>query len=127
MLSLCAEPTDEHGHGCCGVSFTDQKISDKAMKRWTKKEIKWLKANAHLGEPGLAKALGLDQAIIRSVLRNHQIRTGNKSQFQKGMNPWNAGLHIRMSPKSEFKKGMLPANTLHDGAITVRTDKSGIK
>lgn len=93
-----------------------------SMKHWTKAELQWLRNNAHLGEPGLAKALGIDQKKIRTVLRNHRIRTGNVTQFKKGMNPWNAGRHVRMSPKSEFKKGLVPANTLQDGAITIRTD-----
>jgi len=51
------------------------------------------------------------------------------TRFAKGLNPWNAGrTDIRVSPKSEFKKGHLPANTLFDGAISIRKDtKTGRK
>lgn len=94
-----------------------------SIKHWTKKELDWLRANAHLGEPGLAKALGINQEKIRAVLRNHKIRTGNPSRFQKGMNPWNAGKKIRMSPASEFKKGMQPHNTKYNGYIGIRYEK----
>jgi hypothetical protein len=96
-----------------------------AIKHWTAAEIQWLRKHAHLGEPGLALALNIDKKKIRTVLRNHRIRTGNKTRFHKGQNPWNAGRHVRMSPKSEFKKGQLPKNTLYDGAIRTRRDKTG--
>ncbi len=50
---------------------------------------------------------------------------GKKSRFNKGHEPHNQGkTGIRVSPKSEYKKGNLPSNTLYDGAITVRNDRS---
>jgi len=93
-----------------------------AIKHWTKEELQWLRDNAHLGQQGLAQALNMPLSKIETALNNHKILTGNNTKFAKGQNPWNAGRHVRMSPKSEFKKGLVPANTLHDGAITTRTD-----
>lgn len=47
----------------------------------------------------------------------------NAGSFKKGHNPWNAGnTGISVSPGTQFKKGNVPANTLHDGAITIRLD-----
>jgi hypothetical protein len=96
-----------------------------AIKHWSDADLEFMRTHAHLGEPGLAKAMGVRQQKIRTALRNHGIRTGNKTQFKKGINPWNAGRHVRMSPGTEFKKGMLPHNTKHDGYIGIRKDKTG--
>jgi hypothetical protein len=93
-----------------------------SIKHWTVAELEWLRANAHQGMKAMAEAFNVPLTKIVAVLKNHKIHTGNNTQFRKGQNPWNAGRHERMSPKSEFKKGFLPANTLHDGAITIRTD-----
>jgi hypothetical protein len=112
------------GKTCEQISWkmTQEGWRRSRIKHWTKAEIDWIRANAHLGQNGLAKALNMPLTKIETVLNNHKILTGNNGKFQKGLNPWNAGRHVRMSPKSEFKKGLVPANTLHDGAITIRTD-----
>ena len=33
-----------------------------------------------------------------------------KTQFKKGVIPWNKGLSVRLNPKGEFKKGLVPWN-----------------
>lgn len=75
-----------------------------------------------------ANVLGLRKSeefyISEASGRKNLIEAGKKSRFKKGSNPWNAGrTGVRVSPHSEFKKGNQPANTLHDGAITIRTDR----
>lgn len=48
-----------------------------------------------------------------------------RTQYKKGMTPWNKGKHFSAggnSLKTRFKKGMLPHNTMKDGDITLRTD-----
>lgn len=78
----------------------------------------------------LANQLGVSDTCLRTYLRNNSLVIPQKivearkreSRFQRGINPWNSGrVGIRVSKKSEFKKGDLPANTLTDGAITIRT------
>jgi len=56
------------------------------------------------------------------MLRNHRIRTGNNTKFKAGHISWNTGKPVRINPATEFKKGNQPANTLFDGAITIRKD-----
>lgn len=49
------------------------------------------------------------------------------NRFYPGQTSWNKGKKIGcLSPATTFKKGNLPANTLHDGAITVRKDNRNI-
>lgn len=55
---------------------------------------------------------------------------GLKTQFKKGQSPLNKGKKVdekvyqALAPNF-FKKGAEPHNTLHDGAIVVRSDKKG--
>ena len=101
------------------------KLGLRKIKKWTEEEKQFLRTNAHQGYKWLAEKLGVTYMQIDAAMARYKVKTGNQTQFYKGMNPWNAGKKIRMSPKSEFKKGMLPKNTMHDGAITIRRDKSG--
>jgi hypothetical protein len=68
--------------------------------------------------------------------RGRMIEAGKASRFKKGQKSWNKD----KSPKdympsesydkiktTQFKKGGLPPNTKHDGAISLRHDKSGVK
>lgn len=66
--------------------------------------------------------------------RGKMIEGGMKSRFKPGHSSWNKGISpkLYMKPesyqqiqKTQFKKGGLPANTKHDGAISLRHDKSG--
>ncbi len=84
---------------------TLSQIYQHANKRGLKKDAEWLKSK--------------NTALV--------LRAGVRSRFKKGHEPHNQGkIGFRASPKSEFKKGQLPANTLYDGAISIRKDtKSG--
>jgi hypothetical protein len=116
-------------------------------KPWTDKQVSLLKKH-YATTPGdklvkligrdiesiynKAHSLGLkrDPEFLRAINRQLGKRlaaspAGKKTRFYKGQESWNQGNHgVRMSPKSEFKKGHLPYNTLHDGAITIRTDRN---
>ncbi len=80
-------------------------IYQQANKLGLKKDAEWLRAK--------------NTALV--------LKVGIRSRFKKGNEPYNQGkTGVRVSPKSEFKKGNLPANTLYDGAISIRKDsKSG--
>ena len=74
----------------------------------------------------MIKIFGGSKSGLMDLAREHNLsRESNPGQFKKGCDSWNAGKRgIRPSPKSEFKKGHLPANTLHNGAITLRNHRS---
>lgn len=68
--------------------------------------------------------------------RGRMIEKGQQTRFKKGHKSWNIGKNAKdyVSPENyqkmaanHFKKGGLPPNTKHDGAITLRHDKSGVK
>jgi len=68
--------------------------------------------------------------------RGRMIESGKAHRFKKGHDSWNKGKNPKdyISPdmyekveKTQFKKGNLPANTKHDGAISLRHDKTGVK
>jgi hypothetical protein len=68
--------------------------------------------------------------------RGQIINHGAKHRFPKGHKPHNKGrklseytdqASIEKIKKTSFKKGNEPHNTKHDGAISLRCDKSGIK
>jgi len=85
----------------------------------------------------IADALGKDKSYVKNILHDLRAqgiriskeardRFSRESRFKKGHIPFNKGMKgIRMSPHSEFKKGHIPVNTLHDGAIRLRTKKNG--
>jgi hypothetical protein len=58
---------------------------------------------------------------------------GGKTKFSKGQHAWNKGKKMgaewnkgRMT-QTQFKKGFEPHNTLHDGAIVIRRERTGRK
>lgn len=68
--------------------------------------------------------------------RGKILEAGKAHRFKKGHESWNKGIRPQdyMKPesyakltKTQFKKGGLPGNTKHDGAITLRHDKTGKK
>jgi hypothetical protein len=68
--------------------------------------------------------------------RGKILEHGKAFRFKKGHKSWNKDKSVfdYMSPESyaklvptQFKKGGLPPNTKHDGAITLRHDKTGKK
>jgi hypothetical protein len=68
--------------------------------------------------------------------RGRMIEHGKAHQFKKGHKSWNkdkspkdympAESYDKIKP-TQFKKGGLPPNTKHDGAISLRHDKTGVK
>lgn len=68
--------------------------------------------------------------------RGRMIHHGAKHRYKKGSIPFNKGRKastyldkksIEKIAQTTFKKGNLPHNTKHDGAITLRNDKSGVR
>lgn len=68
--------------------------------------------------------------------RGKIIEAGKAFRFKKGQKSWNKDKSPKdyMDPESyakivptQFKKDGLPPNTMHDGAITLRHDKTGVK
>jgi hypothetical protein len=68
--------------------------------------------------------------------RGRMIENGKPHQYKVGHKTWNVGKNPKdyISPENyqkmaacHFKKGGLPPNTKHDGAITLRNDKTGAK
>lgn len=107
---------------------------NRGLKKWTSKEIKWVRANAHIGIVALARHFHVANTQIIGMLKNHGIQTGNATRFVKGhvpankgkrMETWLSAEQIAKIKQTSFKKGQLPHNTLHDGAIRVRIEKTG--
>lgn len=108
---------------------------NRGLKKWTAKEIKWVRANAHIGIVGLARHFHVANTQIIGMLKNHGIQTGNATRFVKGQVPANKGKRmetwlsaeqIAKIKQTSFKKGNRPHNTLYDGAIRTRNDNSGL-
>jgi len=67
--------------------------------------------------------------------RGRMIESGKAFRFKKGNKSWNkdknpkdympADSYAKIT-RTQFKKGGLPPNTKHDGAISLRKDKSGV-
>lgn len=69
--------------------------------------------------------------FLSSLPKDNMMESGKQFRFQKGHTPSNKGKKWdeyvskesqKQIRKTTFKKGGTPPNTLHDGAITVRTD-----
>lgn len=73
----------------------------------------------------LAKLTGRSESSIQSVRREFALSKTNEGCFKKGDRPWNfrqkgvQPYHAK-TVATQFKKGLIPANTMPDGAITVR-------
>lgn len=81
-----------------------------------------------------ARTLGLKKsaAYISSEAAGRQnlLSAGVKHRFKKGHQSWNKGKSYcagGRSKETRFKKGRKPHNTRQDGAISIRSDKSGRK
>lgn len=98
---------------------------------WTEDMIKFVIENAEtMPWKQMVRELGLNSqtplTYLRKKLNIRRSADANEkiiddSKFQKGNKPvfsWPKG--HRVNPATEFRKGNLPANTLHDGAITLR-------
>ena len=101
------------------------------MKRhiFTIREYAFVEANyKRLSDRQIGQHLGLSKESVRNF-RNRQGWTKAKEACvsNKGQIPWNKGKSGYMGAnRTSFKKGQPPANTTkHDGAISIRKDKSG--
>jgi hypothetical protein len=125
------------GRSASAVSYQLLKMGvGRNLKHWKETELKWIRKNAFIGIAKLAVHFKVSTATIIGCLKNHGIVTGNNTKFKKGIVPFNKGKKVEtwMRPeliekmkRTSFKKGDLPHNTLHDGAISIRTDKTGKK
>ena len=62
---------------------------------------------------------------LKAAVGNHGLRAGRNGQFKKGLVPWNKDLKgTHFSQETEFTKGHKPANTVEEGFISIRIDKS---
>lgn len=105
-------------------------------KKWTEKEIEFLKNNySRMTTRQLAAELGRTKAAVMNMLKKKGIRLPvdekqrrfEESKFKSGNTPWNRGIKgLRWSPATEFKKGNVPPNTKFDGAVSIR-EKSKTK
>ena len=82
----------------------------------------------------LATLAGVSRSTVLKVRREFNIQgKPNTGCYKKGSVPQNkgkkmpAGWSTPAMKRTQFKKGQQPVNTLKDGAITIRTDKSGRK
>ena len=78
---------------------------------------------------GLKKTPEYMKNTLSRLARNLQ-ESGKAYRFKKGDAPANKGRKMDASlyakcSRTMFKTGHLPANTLHDGAETIRNDKNG--
>lgn len=116
----------------------------KKRKVWNENEVELLK-KLYINNPAVkvaeiigcsvdsvfhkAAALGLKKTEVYLKTTFKELGRKNaehpkaiEKRFKKGMQVWNKGLKgTHFSKATEFRKGNLPANTLHDGAITIRT------
>lgn len=72
--------------------------------------------------------LNLKISQIRTMKKNHKIRSGRNTKFKKGCASWNKGKKIPMDriteafKKTQFKSGNLPHNTLPVGSERLTKD-----
>jgi hypothetical protein len=95
---------------------------------WTEKQIKQLRElYAKHSAPICAKLMNLTPSQVKGATRRYNILSGRDGKIKKGNRPWNAGkkgIHIG-GIETQFKPGNEPHNTRHNGAISIRRDKSG--
>ena len=118
------------------------------LLKWTEEEIAELRElYPDNNTEDVAIVLGRTPNAVNNQAHNHGIKksaefmkrekrrvakAGESHRFAKGLIPWNTatvgvcGQHPN-SRKTQFKKGNLPKNTLTDGAVTIRTDKRGVR
>ena len=77
-----------------------------------------------------AAKLGLkkDKAFLRNLGLEKLSEAGKATRFVKGHPSWNKGKKIGThgrSGETQFKKGQVPHNIKHDGAISLRREKTG--
>lgn len=80
----------------------------------------------------IAAKLGCTIAVVKNFRWNNgllldaetQKQQRQKTQFPKGLIPWNKGLKVFAHPNSsQFSKGHTPANTVSEGTVTIRNNK----
>lgn len=98
-------------------------------KPWTMKDLAFLRENAPIMSiRDMAAALNRSAKCTASTMKRHAIKTGRTGCFPKGNQPHNKGTQGVMKPnKTSFRPGIVPANSLFDGAVTIRTDTRGAK
>jgi hypothetical protein len=118
----------------CGAKMEMKKMRNNHI--WKPEEDKILRANYRQKLYWqIAEEMGMTERQITNRIKNLGLRLPKKEfmehqahgRFNKDSISWNKGLRGRHFTNSgQFSKGNLPGNTLYDGAITTRTDKSGL-
>lgn len=98
-------------------------------RKWTAEEEQFLRDHAHeMTAAEMAEHLDRTDQSVKGYMQRKGIKTGRTGQFKKGHKTWNKGKKgLFMSPnckKSWFKKGHKPENTLFDGAVTIRHERT---
>lgn len=118
------------GRTASSISYqlVKMKLQRSGRKIWTASEIKELHRVApKMSHKQLAEHFNTSVSSAKGALKNHKVKSGRTGYFPKGHRPvnWNVkspGFSTGRMKETQFQKGGLPANTLHDGAITVRYD-----
>jgi len=104
----------------------------EAMRIWTQEHIAWVRdAYTRLSLDDMTIAFNLhfnDSKTVqqmRSLTRNHKIKSGRSGRFDSGHQTWNKGLKgLQIGGReTQFKPGHAPANVRPLGSE--RTDKDG--
>ena len=99
----------------------------------TKKEINFIKKNyKKIPTKEISRSIDRSDSFVFRLMEKLGLKVPpktkerfiQKSRYKKGSLPWNKGIKGLNfgGEETQFKKGHLPANTLYDGAITIRTD-----
>lgn len=112
---------------------------------FTKKEDRFIKENINtVPLKRIAKMLGRAEGSIYGRVNRLNLKRDRwivekfrkESQFKKGQTPINKGKKqtefispegLKRVRKTQFKKGITPPNTLYDGCIVIRNDKTKVK
>jgi hypothetical protein len=112
-------------------------IRKKAGYKWTVKDsaedridiVEFKRMYPNTSNNDMAKTFKIGYGTVKNIANKYGLRKAagfsNSGRFKKGQKSWNKGTKgvCIGGVQTQFKKGHKPKNTLHDGAIRVRTDR----